>query len=262
MQNRHIERDQYFQEQSQVTRQYVIPFINTVLPVTRDLYIAEVGCGEAGNMKPFVDMGCKVVGIDLAPNKIENGRRNYADHPLKENLTLIAENIYNVTTDQLHDLDLIFMRDTLEHIPDQEKLLAHLASFLKPGGKIFLGFPPWHMPFGGHQQICEHKFISLIPYTHLLPRSFYVGLLKLAGESAAKINGLLEIRDTRMSIQRFLKIIRRSEFRVVTKNFYLVNPNYEIKFKVKKRLLPALLNIPYLRDFYTTTVYFVIARKY
>ncbi|MHC1708143.1 MAG: class I SAM-dependent methyltransferase [Bacteroidales bacterium] len=261
MQNRHLEREQYFKEQSLVTERYVIPFINSVLPINDTVKIAEIGCGEAGNMLPFLELGCKVVGIDLAPNKIENGKRIYADHPLKDNLSLIAQDVYTVTSAQVNNLDLIFMRDTLEHIPDQERLLKHLSSFLKPGGMIFLGFPPWRMPFGGHQQICENKFISLIPYTHLLPGWLYLGLLKLAGESKAKITGLQEIIDTRMSIQRFLSIIKRSDYQIVKRNFYLVNPNYEIKFKLKKRALPVWMDIPYLRDFYTTTVYFMIQKK-
>ena len=34
--------------------------------------VAEIGCGEGGNLKPFLDLGCHIVGIDIAENKIEN----------------------------------------------------------------------------------------------------------------------------------------------------------------------------------------------
>jgi SAM-dependent methyltransferase len=261
MQERHIEREQYFREQSQVTRRHVIPFLESVLPVTERLKIAEVGCGEAGNMLPFLDLGCTVIGIDLAPNKIENGRRIYQDHPNHDRLTLIAQNVYQVSSDTVNGLDLIFMRDTLEHIPYQEKLLGHLSTFMKPGGMIFLGFPPWRMPFGGHQQICVHRLLSKLPYTHLLPLKLYRSLLRTAGESEAKINGLMEIRDTRISLQRFLGIVKRSPFTIRKRTYFLINPNYEIKFNLKKKILPRWMNIPYVRDFYTTTAYFILEKK-
>ena len=74
MDDRHLNREKYFQEQSYTTEKYVIPFINKLLPITSNLTIAEVGCGEGGNLKPFLDIGCKVVGIDLAENKISNAK--------------------------------------------------------------------------------------------------------------------------------------------------------------------------------------------
>lgn len=79
MQERHSNRERYFNEQSITTEKYVIPYINTVFPVNPAMTVAEIGCGEAGNLKPFLDMGCKVFGIDIAPNKIENARQFYKE---------------------------------------------------------------------------------------------------------------------------------------------------------------------------------------
>lgn len=257
MQKRHSDRAQYFTEQNIVTEKYIIPYIQQVKQVTPALAVAEVGCGEAGNLKPFLDMGCRVTGIDIAAHKIENGKRFYAGHPLEHNLTLIADNIYHVRPDTVGKHDLIIMRDTIEHIPDQELFMVHLKKFLRPGGKIFFAFPPWRMPFGGHQQICESR-LSSVPYVHLLPRKLYVGAMKLFGESDDKITGLLEIRDTRLSISRFKRILKRNSFKIEKEDYYLINPNYEIKFKLKVRKLPAIANIPHLRDFFTTTYYCVV----
>ncbi len=259
MHDRHINREKYFQEQSYTTERYVLPYINKLLPITSDLTIAEIGCGEGGNLKPFLDMGCKVVGIDLAENKILNAEKFFSQHPQKSNLTLIAKDIYNIKPDELGACDLIIMRDTLEHIHNQDIFLEHLKKFIKPTGKIFLAFPPWRMPFGGHQQICESRVISKIPYYHLLPNPLYIGMLKLFGESKAKIIGLLEVKETRISIARFKKILTNRNFKIDSEIFYMINPNYEIKFKFKTRKLPRVLNIPFLKDFFITTYYCIIS---
>lgn len=261
MQERHINREKYFQEQGIVTEKYIIPYIKSVYPLTPDMVIAEIGCGEAGNLQPFLEMGCKVIGIDISVNKIENAEIFYANHRFKKNLTLIAEDIYNISPEKTDKLDLIIIRDVLEHIPDQDAFLSHIRNFLKPNGKMFFGFPPWRMPFGGHQQMCKNKFLSKIPYFHLFPKPLYVCILKLFGESEAKINGLLETRKTRISIQKFKKIVNNNNFKIDKEDFYLINPNYEIKFKLKIRKLPGILNFSYIRDFFTTTCYYIVSKR-
>jgi hypothetical protein len=147
----------------------------------------------------------------------------------------------------------------LEHIHDQDTFLGYLKSFIKPTGKIFLAFPPWRMPFGGHQQICESRFLSKLPYFHLLPNQLYKGLLRLFGENDARIIGLLEVKETRISISRFRKILKKRKFKIESEIFYLINPNYEIKFKLRTRELPGILNIPFIRDFFITTYYCLIS---
>jgi hypothetical protein len=100
-----------------------------------------------------------------------------------------------------------------------------------------------------------------MPWIHLLPRPIYKGLLKLFGENEATINGLLtDAYDTGISVQRFLRICRKNDFRLVASTFYFINPNYEVKFKLKPKKIFSFLNIPVLRDFYTTTVYCLLSK--
>jgi SAM-dependent methyltransferase len=261
MQQRHTDRKRYFDEQGAVTSKYILPYIEKFLKINPDLVVAEIGCGEAGNMAPFLDKGCKVYGIDLASNKIANGERYYENHPRRENLHLIARDIYVLKPGEVQPFDLVYMRDTIEHIPDQERFLAHLKQFLKPNAKLFFGFPSWRMPFGGHQQLCRSKFLSVLPYFHLLPHPIYKGILKLFGERSETIECLEEIRETRISIRRFRKIVEKTKYSIIDETFYLINPNYEIKFNLKLRILPKWINIPLVRDFFTTTCYYILENK-
>ncbi len=261
MHDRHTNRERYFNEQVFTTTNYVIPYLKGLMDITTETTVAEIGCGEGGNLLPFLDLGCKIIGIDLAVNKIENAKKFFDNHPNKDLATFIAEDIYKVNPADYPQFDLIIMRDAIEHIPNQEVFLENLKQFLSPKGIVFFAFPPWRMPFGGHQQICRNRYLSKLPYFHLLPNFLYVGMLKIFGETQQTIDSLIEIKDTGISISRFERIVKNCNYKVDKKTYFMVNPNYEIKFKLKTRILPRIMNIPHFRDFFTTTMYCVISKN-
>jgi len=261
MHERHTHREKYFEEQVYTTSKYVIPFLEQVMPVDAGLKVLEIGCGEGGNMKPFLDLGCDVTGIDLEENKIEKAGKFFADHPNRAKLRLICRDIYELDEPGLK-FDLIILRDVIEHIHNQERFMNYVRKFLLPGGRIFFGFPPWQNPFGGHQQMATNKFLAVAPFIHLLPTFMYKGILKAGGESDSKIEGLLEIKDTRLTIERFNRILKKENFRVEKVIYYFINPNYEIKFKLKPRMVfRPITAVPVLRNFFITTCYYIVSQN-
>lgn len=261
MQARHIDRRRYFDEQALTTQRYVIPFVDAFLPVSSQIRVLEVGCGEGGNLTPFADLGCECVGVDLNERQIKHAREFFAGHPHESKLQFIYQDIYAADADKLGRFDLIIMRDVIEHIVDQDRFMAYIHRFLKPNGKLFIGFPPWQMPFGGHQQICSHRWLSKLPWYHLLPMPIYQAILRAFGESAATLQELKEIKQTGISIERLRRIIRQTGWNIQREQLYLVNPNYEIKFGIKPREQWGWLGaIPGLRNFCTTCVYYVLGR--
>ncbi len=260
MQKRHLDQEQYFLEQSYTAKKYIIPFIESVTPVNSSTFVLEVGTNKGGNMDEFLNAGCTITGVDINSRAINFANDKYKDATANGKAKFICEDIYNVKLSEKYDL--IFLKDTLEHIPDQDNLLKHLRSFLKPDGRIFLAFPPWQMPFGGHQQISTKKLISICPYFHLLPGFLYFGIMKLFGEKKKKIEELKDIKSTRISINKFHKILKTNNYIIDKKDYYFVNPNYEVKFKMKPRKLSKLIaSIPYLRNFFITTCYYLISQK-
>ncbi len=263
MQERHFNRHKYFNEQSITSEKYVLPFIADVKPIVENLSVLEIGCGEGGNLVPFLKYNCeKIVGVDLAPRKIENANKFFAEIEPNNNAKFICEDMYNISVEDIGKFDIIITRDVLEHIHGQEEFLKYVKTFLKPEGKFFLGFPPWQNPFGGHQQMCKSKFLSKLPFFHILPYGIYKSILKVFGESESTIRSLLETKETAITIERFERIIKRQEYKVDKRTFYFINPNYEIKFGLKPRVSWKLISsIPYLRDFLITTNYYVISNK-
>ena len=260
MYQRHTNRLLYFKEQNSTTERYIIPYLTRSPDPFPPLTVAEIGCGYGGNLKPFLDRGCKVVGIDINPDSIKTAESFFATHPHRINLQLLCSDIYQIPCGELPSFDLILLKDTIEHIHNQELFFKHILSYLKPDGTIFISFPPWRMPFGGHQQMCVNPFLSKLPYFHILPKFLYRWMLQLFGEDTPKIHSLLEIKETRLSIQKFQKIVKKQNYTITKQTFYLINPNYEVKFGINPRTLPRWLNIPVIRDFFTTAYYVILTR--
>lgn len=256
MQQRHENRKTYFQELAVTSERYFLPYIHRFISVTPRSRILEIGCGEGGNLVPFARLGCRVTGIDLSENRIRQAHRFFLEEGFSGNF--IASDIFQITQPE-ETFDVILIHDVIEHISGKAHFLEHIKRFLAPGGMLFISFPAWQMPFGGHQQICRNKYVSRLPFIHLLPAGFYRSLLHRFGESQARIEELLDIRECRTSIELFEKLISSSHYRILHKQFWFINPHYEQKFHLKPRKLPRFVgSIPHLRNYFCTSCFYLL----
>lgn len=257
----HVDYKVRYQQQVDNARQYVIPFIEKALPINKGMQILDIGCGEGGVLIPFLERGCDCVGIELDEAKSGYARELLAGFITEGRCDIVNQNIYEeaALTRYQGRFDLILLKDVIEHIPDQERFIPYLKKFLRPGGQVFFGFPPWYMPHGGHQQVVQNKVVSMMPWIHLLPNFLYTGIVRMTGESKAVIDELLEVKSTGISIERFEKLVKKSGYTISNKTHFLINPIYQYKFGVKGRKQFALISaIPWFRDFVTTCVYYLI----
>jgi SAM-dependent methyltransferase len=255
--------NRYFKQQLDTVEEFVIPFINDVKPVTKGLRFLEVGSGYGGICKAFANAACQVTGIELWDYASDISKGFLKVDIEAGKIEIINRNVYDIKIgEHVKDYyDVILLKDTIEHIHDQEKFMQHIIHFLKPDGVIFFAFPPWCMPFGGHQQSLDNKFLHKLPYFHLLPNFLYRGMMKLGGESDGRIRDTMEVKETQISINRFERISKKAGFKIVKREFYLINPSYKHKFGATPRKQFELLSaIPILRDFFTTTCYYVLKK--
>ena len=259
MQERHINRKLYFEELSITSEKYIIPYIETYKKVENGLSVLEIGCGDGGNCLPFALKGCEVTGIDVNTQRISEARQSFADKGLNSRFEI----------DDIRDLqqsygkfDIILCHDVIEHVDKKELLLMNISKLLNNNGIVFLAFPAWYMPFGGHQQICTNKLLSHFPWLHLLPKSMYGWVLKQK-ENKDCVEELLDIKRTQITIERFEKMIARDKLLdIVNRKLYLINPHYETKFGLRPRVLPkCFAKIPFFRNFLATTCFYILKNK-
>lgn len=250
-----------FMQQVENAAGYVLPFIRQTKSIQSGTRVLEIGCGEGGVLLPFVQAGCHCVGVDLSQARIDLASELLREQVAAGTVRLMCRNVYEDAFLQefCGYFDLIILKDVIEHVPEQEKFIPYLKNLLKPDGQVYFGFPPWYMPFGGHQQVCRNKVASVLPYYHLLPAGLYKWLLQQFGESPEAVTELMEIKETGISIERFERIIRQSGLAILQSRHYLINPIYRYKFGLQPRKQLAFITaIPVIRNFLTTCVYYTI----
>ena len=203
----HADRKRYFDIQVLNAEKYVIPFIEEKFPITEGMRVLEIGCGEGGVLKAFINKGCVGVGVELDAPRIVDAQKFLPEDIAAGRLSFVVKDIYEVDVEKDFNglFDIIILKDVIEHIHDQAKLIGWMKNFLKPEGIVFFGFPPWYMPFGG-QRSCRKEGYDIPDHRH-----------------------------------------------------YLFNAIYEWKFGWKPRRQGVLIKvIPFMRNFFTTCVYYII----
>jgi SAM-dependent methyltransferase len=248
-----------FDQQYRTARDYIIPFVRRQLDLA-EANVLDVGCGDGGVLRAFAEIGCSGVGVDLNRARVEYAAETLRQEGFGESISFVSSDIHadEIGREWASKYDLVILKDVIEHVPKKDQLMARIRSFLRPGGMVFFGFPPWRMPFGGHQQIASST-IGKMPYLHLIPKGIYLSVLKALGEKDVTIQELGEIQDTRMSIAGFERLMAKSGFEILEKQHFLFNPIYRFKFGLTPRpQLPVVRSLPVVRDFVTTACYYLV----
>lgn len=262
MQERHQNRRQYFIELANTAREYYIDYLRPYKQLGPGTRVFEIGCGEGGNLLPFAELGCEVVGVDLAQSRVDQAKDFFAS--FGQPGTFFCRNFIEADKPQTEEerFDIVLIHDVIEHIepPYKPTFFTHILPFLKQDGIVFFGFPAWQNPFGGHQQIIK-GFASKTPYIHVLPNPLYRGLLRMSGASDSAVGELMSIKRSQMPVEKFERLAREAGYDILDRTLWLINPHYKQKFHLKPRLLwPAFAAIPYLRNYYTTSAFYLLKR--
>ena len=256
----HTDYKKYFDIQLSNAQQWILPFVQEVKPIEPGMQLLEIGCGQGSLLRAFAEVGCICTGVEMYPLWLEKAKEWLVPELEAGKVRLIDSNIYDVDAEKNlgTKFDIIVLKDVIEHIHDQQKLIGWMKNFLKPNGIIFFGFPPWQMPYGGHQQMLQ-GWLGKLPYWHMLPLPLFKGLLRVNNQYS---EDLVEIKETGISIERFESILQKTGYQILKQKHWMINPVYEYKFGWRPRVQIGLIKaIPFVRNFFTTAVYYIITPK-
>ena len=217
--------------------------------------ILELGCAEGGGLHYFARKGADCQGIEYSHSRFLNA----VEQSNSVGINIIHGDILNPDTYKqkvYEKFDYIIIRDVIEHLEDKVLAFNNIMQLLRPGGKLFISFPPKYSPYAGHQQNSTIQ-IGRLPYIFLIPNNLYNGLLKIIAEREENIDGLLAIKRTRISIHRFEQLCSQFGLKQMIRQLYLLRPCYEFRYGWKRIKNPFGF-IPIIREITTLGALYVL----
>lgn len=206
--------------------------------------VLDVGCGDGGFTAALAEAGAFSTGVEI---KDFGWEKTHANLRFVQQ-DILADDARSVLGD---DYDIIILRDVIEHISLESKhqFMAALRQFTSSEGIILMTFPPFFSPFGLHQQTFLKSFLKKVPYLSWVPGSILEGLLKLLGESDKARADVKEIRDCRMTLKNYKKIVQQLNYSIDNEKYYLIRPSHELRYGWKMRE-SWMSRIPVLREIF------------
>lgn len=244
----------FHKEQYWYAEHFVENFLN--IENQTNLKILEVGTAEGGLLKYFSEKGHQCYGIEYSKSRYEFSKVLNKD----SNIKFINGDITDQSTyaDYLQErMNIVICRDVIEHIDNKELALKNMTDILLQNGKLFISFPPKYSPYAGHQQGAPHK-MAKIPYVYFLPDAFYKFYLHLLKINKSTIDRLINAKKLRLSITKFERLVRKQGLTICRKVFYIVRPNYELRYNIKRIENP--FRDFFLREILTTGAIYILSK--
>jgi SAM-dependent methyltransferase len=217
----------YWGYQYRLGRDFLVPELSNKGVFKTGFKVAEIGSAEGGALMAFAAAGAgEAFAADIADYRLESGATiarlvsldvDYAHHDIVNDST---------PPNLLGKFDLILLRDVIEHIAEPAAALTHLYEMLRPGGALYVSFPPYNSPFGGHQHTLKNA-ASKIPFIHLLCEPLFERLIRSG--RAPDIAEVKRLRTIRLCPARFRSLAADAGFEIFSESYYLLRPVFRIK---------------------------------
>lgn len=249
----------YWSYQYKLSKDFIVPYLKKNKAFAINSTVIEIGCGEGGVLTALVEAGAeKGLGTDIDPGRLNIG---------KKIAEIVSHNIefetHNITTDNPLELwegtaDLVILRDVIEHLDDTTQSLKNLKKFMKKTGFLYITFPPYQTPFGGHQHITR-KFLGKIPYIHLLPNYLFQRLI--SGGHPYDVAEIKRLQKIRLTPKKFMKAATEAGFEVIKSEYYLIRPVFKVKFGLPTIKLTPIAFFPLIKTFFSLEAAYILKCK-
>lgn len=230
-----------------LSREYIIAYLESRGIAMAGARIIEIGCAEGGNLCAMAQHGAaELAGTDIAANRLQSAADIAAI--LGIDITFSTHDI--IGQDPLPQwrghFDLAMLRDVIEHLDDATAALRNIRRVLRPGGWLYVTFPPYYSPFGGHQQLLG-TFASKVPFVHLLPGPLFEAAIRSSTSEQDKVE-VRRLHEIRMTTTKFRAAARAAGFTIDDERLFIIRPVFKMKFGLRPIGANFLKPIPLVRD--------------
>jgi 2-polyprenyl-3-methyl-5-hydroxy-6-metoxy-1,4-benzoquinol methylase len=221
--------------------------------------VAEIGSAEGGVLHALAEAGAsEAIGTDIAIERIQTG----------ELITKIAGLDVKYST---HDIigeephaewhnryDLVILRDVIEHLDSAYTALANIRKIMKPCGYLYVTFPSYYSPFGGHQHTLAGNALTKLPYIHYFSKGFFEFMIQSGRPQ--DIEEVMRLRNIRLTPDKFKKAALKAKLNIYREDYYILRPVFKAKFGLPALKMPTFLGIPPFNSVFSTESSFILQK--
>ena len=114
-------------------------FLLELMGVEQGNRVADIGCHEgylSMHLSKKVTESGRVYAVDVRSDRLEKLRENAHKRSLENIVTILGD--YDDPKLPERELDMVFIMDTYHEMDAHQKILQHVKSALKPGGKVMV----------------------------------------------------------------------------------------------------------------------------
>ena len=218
----------------------------TAKDMFQDKKVLDIGCGAAGKTLYYASLGAKeVIGLDVVPHYQEEAEQLAKEKNLQDRFKFVLGDGAALPMAD-NTFDTIIMNDAMEHVDNPEAVLEECYRVLKPNGKLYINFPPYHHPYGAHLSDAMG-----LPWIHLFFKEetlleTYKELVKDLPDGKKRIAFRISTDEkgkeyfsyiNKMTLKRFNKIKEKTSFKTA---YYKEVP--------LRPFLTPLTKVPYIKE--------------
>jgi SAM-dependent methyltransferase len=226
--------------------------------------LLDVGCNDGAITCRYIDRGAaRVIGVDIDRAAIDRATADYAN----ERVSFVP---CTTTSIPLEDnaVDVIVCYDVFEHISQPRAVVEEWHRLLRPGGKALIGTWGWYHPYAHHlwstmpvpwaHVVCSEKTMIRV-CRRVFESPWYVPTIHdLDGAGNKRTDMYLDAEIgsewlNKLLIRNFEKLFAQSRFRWET--------HLQPFGSRWARWTKPFLKVPWLREFVTGYVWFVLSKQ-
>jgi SAM-dependent methyltransferase len=263
-----FDREAYHEWREQGLRRQFMEYFSPEDLAGRD--VVDFGCGEGELSFLVAKFGVKsITGIEISKDLYEAAIKRSRQNSLQVRPRFLLASNSNTLDLPTNSVDVLLCFDVLEHVMEYRTIIREWHRALRKGGKIFIWWVPWWHPYGPHIEsllpipwchvfFSEKTLLDTCARIYEMPE-FKPRIWDLDHEGQKKPNKWLNMKVlpevNKLTMSDFERLCREVGFQIKSRRIRGFGSRLA-------RMSNIFLKVAYLREFFTSSVVYVLEKPW